>query len=106
FFLYCSAAHRLLPSFPTRRSSDLFADDVLVVKREAEGVRIDRTEGGHHVGFGEVERLLLLVVRFEPLTRRQPEVVRFVSPRGHQDRKSTRLNSSHLGISYAVFCLK
>src|SRR5262245_19232572 len=26
-------------------------------------------------------------------------------PRG-VDRKSTRLNSSHLGISYAVFCLK
>src|SRR5262245_62687901 len=25
---------------------------------------------------------------------------------GHPDRKSTRLNSSHLGISYAVFCLK
>src|ERR1035438_10555706 len=24
----------------------------------------------------------------------------------HPDRKSTRLNSSHLGISYAVFCLK
>src|ERR1035438_9074280 len=24
----------------------------------------------------------------------------------HGDRKSTRLNSSHLGISYAVFCLK
>src|SRR5262245_64704703 len=29
----------------------------------------------------------------------QPEAV-------HLDRKSTRLNSSHLGISYAVFCLK
>src|SRR5262245_62512965 len=27
-------------------------------------------------------------------------------PRGPGDRKSTRLNSSHLGISYAVFCLK
>src|SRR5947199_3759509 len=30
-------------------------------------------------------------------------------PRGEPtrpDRKSTRLNSSHLGISYAVFCLK
>src|SRR5437899_9758131 len=30
-------------------------------------------------------------------------------PRAHRapgDRKSTRLNSSHLGISYAVFCLK
>src|SRR5690606_40442153 len=24
----------------------------------------------------------------------------------HQDRKSTRLNSSHVKISYAVFCLK
>src|SRR5471030_2238918 len=27
-------------------------------------------------------------------------------PQGFEDRKSTRLNSSHLGISYAVFCLK
>src|SRR5207302_11490617 len=26
--------------------------------------------------------------------------------RGNQDRKSTRLNSSHVKISYAVFCLK
>src|SRR5258705_3853087 len=26
--------------------------------------------------------------------------------RDDRDRKSTRLNSSHLGISYAVFCLK
>src|SRR4051812_49658319 len=25
---------------------------------------------------------------------------------GDQDRKSTRLNSSHMSISYAVFCLK
>src|SRR5689334_24040326 len=25
---------------------------------------------------------------------------------GHADRKSTRLNSSHSSISYAVFCLK
>src|SRR5262245_65310990 len=29
--------------------------------------------------------------------------VGFYTPK---DRKSTRLNSSHLGISYAVFCLK
>src|SRR5262245_64979378 len=29
-----------------------------------------------------------------------------VSPASSPDRKSTRLNSSHLGISYAVFCLK
>src|SRR5438045_8612303 len=31
------------------------------------------------------------------------QVEKILSPR---DRKSTRLNSSHLGISYAVFCLK
>src|SRR5205807_4106514 len=30
----------------------------------------------------------------------------FVSGRRERDRKSTRLNSSHLVISYAVFCLK
>src|SRR6266498_4594901 len=29
-----------------------------------------------------------------------------VGPRGRKDRKSTRLNSSHVRISYAVFCLK
>src|ERR1035441_7841964 len=34
--------------------------------------------------------------------------VRIVNKTANQtlDRKSTRLNSSHLGISYAVFCLK
>src|SRR2546426_6521205 len=31
---------------------------------------------------------------------------RLARPRRAQDRKSTRLNSSHLVISYAVFCLK
>src|SRR5207248_9269280 len=30
----------------------------------------------------------------------------FGSPKFKQDRKSTRLNSSHRTISYAVFCLK
>src|SRR5262245_64694650 len=32
--------------------------------------------------------------------------VRHARELGLRDRKSTRLNSSHLGISYAVFCLK
>src|SRR5262245_64257856 len=36
---------------------------------------------------------------------RAPDVVQGVEG-GAEDRKSTRLNSSHLGISYAVFCLK
>src|SRR5436853_2956307 len=35
-------------------------------------------------------------VRFEGIVKQD----------GKRDRKSTRLNSSHLGISYAVFCLK
>src|SRR3712207_7242555 len=31
---------------------------------------------------------------------------RYIKELIHQDRKSTRLNSSHANISYAVFCLK
>src|SRR5205814_9523450 len=39
--------------------------------------------------------------------RHEPRVHRGAVPSRHtRDRKSTRLNSSHLGISYAVFCLK
>src|SRR5256885_11572005 len=41
-----------------------------------------------------------------PRDRCRPRGCR-LAPRGrHRDRKSTRLNSSHLVISYAVFCLK
>src|SRR5437773_2979800 len=44
------------------------------------------------------------------LERRRPDYVAWVHDVGesfrHQDRKSTRLNSSHITISYAVFCLK
>src|SRR5438045_6049103 len=39
------------------------------------------------------------------LARRHGAMVRS-EPATAPDRKSTRLNSSHLGISYAVFCLK
>src|SRR5437867_4995842 len=48
-----------------------------------------------------------------PETRRNPPIRRFVvvlkrpdAVARHVDRKSTRLNSSHRTISYAVFCLK
>src|SRR5258705_311902 len=34
------------------------------------------------------------------------EILHFFVTDPGEDRKSTRLNSSHLGISYAVFCLK
>src|SRR5437870_11010568 len=36
----------------------------------------------------------------------QRQEVLQINPRDDQDRKSTRLNSSHVAISYAVFCLK
>src|SRR2546430_11741762 len=41
----------------------------------------------------------VLLRRFAPRTRPYPDPHR-------EDRKSTRLNSSHSQISYAVFCLK
>src|SRR3712207_8270102 len=40
------------------------------------------------------------------LERRLPLVLVEQPPREGVDRKSTRLNSSHANISYAVFCLK
>src|SRR5262245_63967013 len=36
---------------------------------------------------------------------RKPSRQKLPSREPEEDRKSTRLNSSHLGISYAVFCL-
>src|SRR3712207_8793894 len=50
------------------------------------------------------ERRMLEVLRAE-----HPDAVVSISSqvlREYRDRKSTRLNSSHANISYAVFCLK
>src|SRR5262245_62893210 len=41
-----------------------------------------------------------------PATPRRRRASSSAAPASLADRKSTRLNSSHLGISYAVFCLK
>src|SRR5438477_862292 len=38
--------------------------------------------------------------------RREPADDRYCLEIFRRDRKSTRLNSSHMSISYAVFCLK
>src|SRR3712207_6891762 len=35
-----------------------------------------------------------------------PALQAYMADHGARDRKSTRLNSSHANISYAVFCLK
>src|SRR3712207_7892016 len=42
----------------------------------------------------------------QPRADRRVQAVARGGDRGGQDRKSTRLNSSHANISYAVFCLK
>src|SRR5437868_11512660 len=76
FFFYASVPLLSLHSFPTRRSSDL---------RPAL-----RAERGQPLGMGLGSR--------DRIARRR----RGTPP----DRKSTRLNSSHVSISYAVFCLK
>src|SRR5205814_8870848 len=53
----------------------------------------------HEAGVRQLER------EIASLTRKVARKI--VSTHGvNGDRKSTRLNSSHLGISYAVFCLK
>src|SRR5207302_9920372 len=79
-FFYCSLPHRALHSFPTRRSSDL--------RRRR---RLWPTRARAHKSAHRRRRH-----RRAPLGRVADKA----------DRKSTRLNSSHVKISYAVFCLK
>src|SRR5256885_5658409 len=50
---------------------------------------------------GRVRRTSIQVEPIGVVTRQSSDVVAV-----EEDRKSTRLNSSHLVISYAVFCLK
>src|SRR2546427_5805124 len=60
-----------------------------------------------HLTHGAISRAVRLleddlgVTLFDRRSRRV-----FLTEAGRQDRKSTRLNSSHSQISYAVFCLK
>src|SRR5699024_12250566 len=75
-------------SFPTRRSSDLRV--TLEGARELRGDPARQPETDEPVVVRGASALL------ENLARAAVD----------QDRKSTRLNSSHVSISYAVFCLK
>src|SRR5690349_22551216 len=68
------------------------------VAREIHGEHAARAPGGLHEAVGVLERV-------------QVRAADAARERAHQhlagaDRKSTRLNSSHVEISYAVFCLK
>src|SRR5437870_10179455 len=84
FFFTRSGDHRHLHSFPTRRSSDLFSID-------AAGAWSYTADSAHN--------------EFEA-GQTYTDTFTVSSADGTQDRKSTRLNSSHVAISYAVFCLK
>src|SRR5690606_41628429 len=87
FFLACSRCLRDLLSFPTRRSSDLEVRKVFGLG-PADPEDAEEAEARKARGLGHADPRGL---------RRQPPF---------RDRKSTRLNSSHVKISYAVFCLK
>src|SRR5947209_13523867 len=72
--------------------------DAQIARRypQAERVQCDLLEAASlEAAFAEVDRVFLL-------TPSVPEQLRLEE----KDRKSTRLNSSHANISYAVFCLK
>src|SRR5437870_7485523 len=49
-------------------------------------------------------KLIRKIIRVD--CRKTPSSPRFKKEQPMRDRKSTRLNSSHVAISYAVFCLK
>src|SRR5207245_11739230 len=97
----CSGYLRVLPSFPTRRSSDLEALDHVV--RDHRARQILEEEAG--LPFVHVDRYPAELAGLERFDHRLG-VDQTAAARIDQDRKSTRLNSSHGSISYAVFCLK
>src|SRR5437870_11034281 len=57
--------------------------------------------GGEGVPVGDEEQARVLGLQLDPVLQHA-----VVVPEMQGDRKSTRLNSSHVAISYAVFCLK
>src|SRR5206468_6568463 len=93
----------LLHSFPTRRSSDLFAFgfDISAVLA---AIRLERR--GDRFQLSASARFLLCVQRFDQQVNVFPAKKARARAELESDRKSTRLNSSHDQISYAVFCLK
>src|SRR5207249_11258489 len=100
---YCYAVPPHLHSFPTRRSSDL--------SRPAQKYRI--TILFRNAVFSRSARLHVAARRrARPCGRGGGLGARPAHRAAHErhaapsDRKSTRLNSSHVSISYAVFCLK
>src|SRR5690349_24726275 len=95
----CYGAIRLLRPFPTRRSSDLD----LFVDAHGRRLRVVAVLGDLAA---EEDLLFLLAETERPEHAHAPLAHHAAREPGGLDRKSTRLNSSHVEISYAVFCLK
>src|SRR5262245_65163096 len=100
FFLSLCADFRDFHSFPTRRSSDLWLQGGRIKVGFLGGAQIDRYANLNTTVVGPYEKPKVRL----PGGGGAPEIA--TSCGEILDRKSTRLNSSHLGISYAVFCLK
>src|SRR5205814_4331583 len=94
--------HPQLPPFPTRRSSDLAGEGGVHEHTDRRRVAADRAAGGNRA---RCPRAPWAGTPSGSTLRWRPPRTPTAS-RSAPDRKSTRLNSSHLGISYAVFCLK
>src|SRR5207249_11798925 len=101
FFLLSHPALRHLPSFPTRRSSDLAAVGQDAVGVDGAGDREPELDLGVADGVAADDRAAGRDAPLGPAGEDAAEDVQV-----ELDRKSTRLNSSHVSISYAVFCLK
>src|SRR5207302_6308852 len=101
FFSYCSVDHPDLHSFPTRRSSDLQSILRGVSKLPAAHVAVFDARGLRLRRYWEIP---VSADRAPPDAAQQ--LVALLDLAVAKDRKSTRLNSSHVKISYAVFCLK
>src|SRR2546422_7965596 len=86
---------------PAEVVDGLVRDQVLHVRPDGEEVDLPVQDRPRGVG---LELLLDRDVERQPLLRVQ--LLRLRLEQLHGDRKSTRLNSSHGYISYAVFCLK
>src|SRR5207253_9846487 len=100
------AADLLLPSSPTRRSSDLrhvSGDSLRFAYEILEGCHVAVTPG---VAFGRNAEGYLRFSYAASVERIQEGLRRLGTFLAGRDRKSTRLNSSHVASSYAVFCLK
>src|SRR5439155_27171105 len=106
FFLYTSAAPRDLHSFPTRRSSDLGHARPAPLAREVPGGSRARrvARGDERAPAGPWPARA--DARGGQARVRGRMIGAAAWPANSRDRKSTRLNSSHVAISYAVFCLK